>query len=249
MTGVMNRRNLLAGGLAAGTMLAPLSRALAKGIPGDALSADFDRAFGLPGTAPVSPAAIPELPVVPALPLTAPPDPYYNTRLVASAQRQLARNRGHAKLWRGDIVGIADFARPSTLPRLHFVNLENGSIRSFLVAHGRGSDPEHSGYLQNFSNVPGSEATSRGAYVTCEWYTGKYGTSIRLEGMDPDNSEALDRAIVMHPAPYATLEHIAKFGKLGRSEGCFAMSPGDFNEALWHLSGGRLLYADRLTTV
>ena len=50
----------------------------------------------------------------------------------------------------------------------------------------------------------------------------------------------------MHPAAYAAPEHIAKFGKLGRSEGCFAMSPAHFNEALWNLSGGRLLYADRI---
>ena len=39
---------------------------------------------------------------------------------------------------------------------------------------------------------------------------------------------------------------IAKYGKLGRSEGCFAMAPSDFNEALWNLSGGRLLFADRI---
>jgi hypothetical protein len=40
---------------------------------------------------------------------------------------------------------------------------------------------------------------------------------------------------------------IDKWGKIGRSEGCFAMSFADFNEALWHLSGGRLLYADRIS--
>ncbi len=50
----------------------------------------------------------------------------------------------------------------------------------------------------------------------------------------------------MHPATYAAQSHLARWGKLGRSEGCFAMSPDQFNEALWHLSGGRLLYADRI---
>ena len=119
-------------------------------------------------------------------------------------------------------------------------------MRSFLVSHGRGSDPEHDGWLKHFSNVPGSEATSRGAYLTAEWYTGKYGTSIRLVGLDPDNHTALERAIVMHQAWYAAPEMLGKWGKLGRSEGCFAMAPGDFNEALWHLSGGRLLFADRI---
>lgn len=129
---------------------------------------------------------------------------------------------------------------------MHFVNLENGSIRSFLTAHGKGSDPEHDGWLNEFSNVSGSEATSRGAYLTAEWYTGKYGTSIRLVGLDQDNSLALDRAIVMHPAWYVDPAMIGKWGKIGRSSGCFAMSNDDFNEALWHLSGGRLLFSDRI---
>ncbi|MBA3055359.1 MAG: twin-arginine translocation pathway signal [Sphingomonadales bacterium] len=165
-------------------------------------------------------------------------------KILAVAKEQLERNR--ARLWRTDIVGVADFALPSSLPRFHFANLETGQVRSFLVAHGRGSDPEHDGFLKNFSNEFDSLATSRGAFITNEWYKGKYGTSIRLTGVDPDNSNALDRAIVLHPAWYANPDMLEKWGKLGRSDGCFAMAEADFNEALWHLSGGRLLYADRL---
>lgn len=165
-------------------------------------------------------------------------------RVLEVARRELSRVEN--LVWRHDIVGVADFGLPSSLPRLHFANLVSGEVRSFLVAHGRGSDPEHDGFLKWFSNVPGSEATSRGAYITYEWYTGKYGTSIRLGGLDTENCNALERAIVMHPAWYAAPEMLTKWGKLGRSEGCFAMAPGDFNEALWHLSGGRLLFADRL---
>ena len=165
-------------------------------------------------------------------------------RILAIAKDQLERNR--ARLWRTDIVGVADYALPSSLPRFHFADLEKGTVRSFLVAHGRGSDPEHDGFLKYFSNQPGSNATSRGAYITNEWYKGKYGTSIRLGGIDADNSNALERAIVLHPAWYANEDMLTKWGKLGRSDGCFAMGEADFNEALWHLSGGRLLYADRL---
>ena len=164
--------------------------------------------------------------------------------ILAVAKEQIERNR--ASLWRTDIAGIADFALPSALPRFHVADLEKGSVRSFLVAHGRGSDPEHDGFLKLFSNIPNSFATSRGAFVTNEWYKGKYGTSIRLAGVDPDNSNALDRAIVLHPAWYANPAMLEKWGKLGRSDGCFAMAEADFNEALWHLSGGRLIYADRL---
>jgi hypothetical protein len=165
-------------------------------------------------------------------------------KVLEIAKEQLERNRAH--LWRTDLVAIADFALPSSLPRFHFANLEQGQVRSFLVAHGKGSDPEHDGFLKTFSNEPNSLATSRGAFVTYEWYKGKYGTSIRLGGVDADNSNALDRAIVLHPAWYANADMLEKWGKLGRSDGCFAMGEADFNEALWHISGGRLLYADKL---
>lgn len=179
-----------------------------------------------------------------ALPATASALTPYERRVLETAARE--RDRIGDKLWRHDIVGIADFALPSWKPRFHIANLEDGSIRSFLTAHGKGSDPQHDGWLKNFSSVPGSEATSRGAYLTCEWYKGKYGTSIRLVGLDPDNATALNRAIVMHQAWYVDEAMIAKWGKIGRSEGCFAMSESAFLDALYRLSGGRLLFADRI---
>jgi len=160
------------------------------------------------------------------------------------AQREVAR--AGEVLWRRDIAGIADFGVHSATERFHFANLESGTVRSFLVSHGTGSDPGHDGWLDHFSNVEGSNATSRGAYVSWEWYKGKYGTSIRLGGLDPSNSNAFPRAIVMHAAEYARREHVAKWGRLGRSNGCFAMAPEDFRYALLQLSGGRLLYADKL---
>ncbi len=186
--------------------------------------------------------------VAAALPARVFAQPYSITeqhrRILAVAKEQVAR--AGSVLWRKDIVGVADFALPSALPRLHFADLEKGAVRSFLVAHGRGSDPEHDGFLKLFSNQVGSLATSRGAFITYEWYKGKYGTSIRLGGIDPENNNALERAIVLHPAWYANPAMLEKWGKLGRSDGCFAMAEADFNEALWHLSGGRLIYADRL---
>jgi len=166
-------------------------------------------------------------------------------RILDVARREV--ERAGSALWRRDIAGVADFALPSSLPRLHFANLEAGTVKSHLVAHGRGSDPEHDGFLKTFSNVPGSFQTSRGAYISYEWYVGKYGVSIRLGGLDADNSNVLPRAIVMHSAPYAAPDMLAKWGKLGRSDGCFAMSPGDdFNAALLQLSGGRCIFADKL---
>ncbi len=165
-----------------------------------------------------------------------------DTRLLALARAEM--DRVGEKIWRKDIVGVADFGVHSRQKRFHFVDLENDRVESFHVSHGDGSDPEHDGWLNRYSNVEGSHCTSRGAYMTRSWYVGKFGTSIRLDGLDPTNSNALPRAIVMHQANYATPEHVERWGRLGRSNGCFAMGPAQFDRALIDLSGGRLLIAD-----
>lgn len=167
-----------------------------------------------------------------------------STQILEIASREVAR--AGDVLWRRDIAAIADFGVHSALPRFHFANLENGTVQSFRVAHGSGSDPEHDGYLKWFSNEPGSLATARGAYVTWDWYTGKWGTSVRLGSLDPENSNTFDRAIVMHSADYCTQAHVDRWGRLGRSNGCFALSPDDFPYALDRLVGGRMIFADRL---
>ena len=160
------------------------------------------------------------------------------------ARRELAK-AGDA-IWKRDIVGIADFGLRSSEPRFHFVNLGLGEVKSYHVSHGTGSDPEHDGWLNRYSNVEGSNATSKGAYVTWEWYKGRYGTSVRLGGLDNTNDNALKRYIVMHRASYAEQSHLERWGRLGRSNGCFAMGEEQFRIALLNLSGGRLLYADSL---
>ena len=160
------------------------------------------------------------------------------------AKREL--DRAGDAIWKRDIVGIADFGLHSARRRFHFVNLDREEVQSYHVSHGTGSDPQHDGWLKAFSNTEGSNATSRGAYVTWEWYTGRYGTSVRLGGLDTSNEAALRRYIVMHRANYAEPSHIDRWGRLGRSNGCFAMGEEQFRVALMHLSGGRLLFADSL---
>ena len=160
------------------------------------------------------------------------------------AKREL--DKAGSTIWKKDIVGIADFGLRSSEPRFHFVNLGLGEVKSYLVSHGTGSDPEHDGWLNYYSNQHGSNATSNGAYVTWEWYKGRYGTSVRLGGLDATNNNALGRYIVMHRAGYAEQSHLDRWGRLGRSNGCFAMGEEQFRIALLNLSGGRLLYADSL---
>lgn len=160
------------------------------------------------------------------------------------AKQQL--DRAGDAIWRRDIVGIADYGVHSARERFYFVNLDREEVTTSHVSHGAGSDPEHDGWLNYYSNVEGSNATSRGAYVTWEWYQGRYGTSVRLGGLDQTNDAALRRYIVMHRAAYAEPSHLARWGRMGRSNGCFVFGTEQFRYALLNLSGGRLLYADSL---
>jgi hypothetical protein len=173
----------------------------------------------------------------------APRQPYINPRIRERALAALAAKRSVIR--NADVIGIADFSRASRDPRFYILDLRNGFTTEHLVAHGRGSDPGHSGWLEMFSNTVGSEATSNGAYLTGDNYQGKYGYSMRLMGLDYTNSNALERAIVIHSAWYAEPGVINTNGKLGRSEGCFALPGISHAEAMTRLGSGRLLYAER----
>ena len=164
--------------------------------------------------------------------------------LIDRARAALDRHAGRVR--HRDAVGIVDFSQHSSVPRFHLVNMATGQVESFLTTHGRGSDRGHTGMLQKFSNTVNSLATSQGAYVTANQYRGKYGLSMKLQGLDFSNSNAWDRAIVMHPAWYAEADMVRKHGKLGRSEGCFAFGQRDHWLLMNRLGDGRMIYADKL---
>lgn len=166
-----------------------------------------------------------------------------NKRLIGIAGAELRRRAG--QITQTDIVAIADFSTPSSAERFHLVNMASGTVDSFLVAHGRGSDPAHSGWLRRFSNDPGSYGTSEGAYRTVDYYNGKHGRSVRLAGLDDTNNNAEARAIVIHSAKYVSAEIARGAGVLGRSEGCFAVSESDLAAVLARMGPGRLLIAGR----
>jgi hypothetical protein len=188
-------------------------------------------------------------PAGPGAPLTSVPEvtataplPGIDPQLLARAKAALDSH----KIWVRDTIGVVDFSKPSSEPRFHLVDLNNGTVDSHLVAHGRGSDPDHSGFVERFSNEFRSFATSNGTYVTGDYYDGKYGLSMKVRGLDWSNSNAEARAIVIHNAWYAEDDMIPLHGKLGRSEGCFAMSRKSQYEVMRKLAGGRMIYADKL---
>jgi len=162
------------------------------------------------------------------------------------ARAKAALDRHHDKILNRDLIAVADFSQPSRLPRLHLVEIGSGRIASHLVAHGRGSDPKHSGWLEHFSNDFGSNATSSGAFRTDDFYVGAHGRSLRLSGLESSNSNARERGIVVHGAWYVSQEMAASRGVLGRSEGCFALAAGSLAEVFARLGPGHLIYADKI---
>jgi hypothetical protein len=165
----------------------------------------------------------------------------------ALAAAKAGLGRVGSKVAHTDVVGVADFSKPSRIPRFHLVDMESGRVETLLVAHGRGSDPSHTGWLQSFSNLPGSAATSQGDYLTGEYYLGEHGRSMRLHGLDATNSNAAERAIVIHSAWYVGPGMVSEHGRLGCSEGCFAVSAPDLPKVLTRLGPGRLLVATKLS--
>ena len=223
----LNRRELLRwGAIGAGATL--FSSAAGAGLPSMIYKAP---------TAPAGPAPVP---AAPQAALQAPGG--LNPQLFHKAKAALDRHR----IWARDSIGVVDFSAPSGEPRFHIVDLRSGAVQSVPVTHGKGSDPAHSGFLEQFSNTPGSEATSNGAYTTGDYYHGKYGLSMKLHGHDWTNNNALNRAIVIHNAWYAEPNVIEAHGKLGRSQGCFAFSRRDQWEVMRRLAGGRLIFADKV---
>jgi hypothetical protein len=165
----------------------------------------------------------------------------------ALRQRALgAMSRHGREVVHTDVMAIVDFSQPSRLPRFHLLDLTSGQSTTLLVAHGRGSDPQHSGWVQRFSNQEGSYASSPGAYVTEDIYQGKHGRSLRLAGLDSRNNLAGPRAIVVHSAWYVDAALARDTGKLGRSEGCFAVAAGDLDQVISRLGRGRMIYADKV---
>ncbi len=221
----LSRRQFIEAGAATGVLAAVSSPLIA--------AVTQDRAI-LPPPPPLTVPARPRVMV----------DPIVDPRIVARARAAFDRHR--SQIVHGDIVGIADFTRASREDRFFLLDTNSGRVTRHLVSHGRGSDPSHTGFLQHFSNRFGSEASSSGAYLTSNYYHGKYGRSMRVRGLDPTNNNAEARAIVVHTAWYAEPNVARETGRLGRSEGCFALPHRSLQEVLGRLGPGRFLYADRL---
>lgn len=136
---------------------------------------------------------------------------------------------------------IVDFNLHQSKKRLFLFDLSNGGVERHAVAAGKGSDADGDGYATRFSNEPGSNMSSLGFYQTLQTYSGDHGYSLRLAGLDPTNSNAEARAIVIHPAAYVSDDPT----RAGQSWGCPAIDPDVSKRIIDKVRNGSMLLMDR----
>lgn len=136
-------------------------------------------------------------------------------------------------------LAVIDYSKKSSENRFHVLDLKSGEVISLHVSHGRGSDKNHKGLAESFSNIAQSNATSLGYFVGAETYSGKHGYSLKLDGLSTSNSNARKRAIVIHGAAYVQDAPIIQ----GRSFGCPAVSLEQRDFVINALKGGSLIFA------
>ena len=187
--------------------------------------------------------------------ITAAATPVTQGNLSATAAKILAKNPGldknavtyalkgylfaekQGKVKNPNYLTIINFNKPDTAYRLQVINLNSDEVVfSGHVAQGKGSG---GGLMAtHFSNAPNSEATSLGTYVTGDVYYGHHGRSEHVIGLEPGiNSNAVERAIEIHPAAYVTAQ------QAGHSWGCFAVNPEKVNQFINIVNGGSVLFA------
>jgi hypothetical protein len=137
---------------------------------------------------------------------------------------------------------MADMTKNSLLKRLFILNLRDGSVDTTFVAHGINSESSL-GMATKFSNRIDSLKTSLGFYLTEEdTFIGKNGESLRLDGLSTTNSNAHERAILIHSAKYVSEDYIKDHGAVGNSEGCLAVPVELIESILLKLKGKALVY-------
>ncbi len=148
------------------------------------------------------------------------------------------KNEGKLK---GNLLSILDFRQASNEERYYLIDMGNKAlIMRSLVAHGKNSGKK---YPVSFSNVPQSNKTSMGFYVTAETYKGENGLSLKLDGVDfPFNTNVRMRNIVIHGSDYVSPQEIEENGFIGQSEGCPALPLNNYKEIINMIKGGNCLF-------
>lgn len=143
-----------------------------------------------------------------------------------------------------EIAFFINFKVSSGKYRFFIYDLKNGKIlEKGIVSHGSGSVVKNSDELV-FSNIENSYQSSLGKYEIANSYTGTFGKSYRLKGLDKTNSNAMKRAIVLHSLD--CVKDSESEDPVCLSLGCPMLSPKFFETAanyIDHSGKPILLYA------
>jgi hypothetical protein len=137
----------------------------------------------------------------------------------AAEARLFAKQKGFNE----NICFLIDMTLPSGSNRFFIYDLEIDTVSNAgLVAHGNCFQYWLEG--RKYNNVVGGGCTSLGKYKIGIPYTGKFGYSYKLHGLDSTNSNALVRTVVLHSHSCVSETEISD--EICQSNGCPTVSPG-----------------------
>ena len=140
------------------------------------------------------------------------------------------------------VLTVIDYSLPSTERRLWVIDMRDAKVLFHeLVAHGEGSGGGRMAVA--FSNRTGSHQSSLGLFRTDEVYTGRFGYSLRLSGLEPAiNDKARQRPIVMHGSWDVSDSFAARWGAIGLSWGCPAVAEDVAPRIIDSIAGGSAMF-------
>jgi hypothetical protein len=132
------------------------------------------------------------------------------------------------KKFNTEICFLIDMNIESGRNRFFVYDIKKDSVLfSGLVAHG--SCDETFRTTPNFSNKINSGCSSMGKYKIGGAYTGKFGLSYKLYGLDSSNNNAFQRFVVLHE--YGCVPEQETYPiPICNSRGCPMVSPGFMNQ-------------------
>ena len=121
------------------------------------------------------------------------------------------------------LIVLVDYSYPVFMKRFWVYNLKTDKV--VLNTHVSHSWKSGLLFATQFSNTPGSNLSSTGLIRISEKYYGKYGPSLRLDGLEKNNNKIRERAIVIHPLVDIRLYGITIPSEIAfYSSGCFVLN-------------------------
>ncbi len=139
------------------------------------------------------------------------------------AAKQFVQQKG----FNDNVCFLIDMNLASGQNRFFIYNLKKDSLQAKgLVAHGNCFQYWLEG--RKYSNIVGSGCTSLGKYKVGTSYTGKFGYSYKLHGLDTSNNNAFERTVVLHS--HSCIPDAEISDEICQSNGCPTVSPEFLNQ-------------------